>query len=760
MSPSGYTEHMKTIMMTDIIGFTELTRQKKDKIRELSQKHARVIGDAVAKQGGRIINIFGDSALVLFDHPLSAVKCALEIQLESIKDPCIPMRIALHCGEIITEGNEVYGDAINLTARILKLARVGNVLSSDDLYGILPPEAEFSLKSAGIFNLKYVGRPVEIYGLDHPGLTLPQVEAGEREISLLSSSVAVMPFVDIGVSSGEQFLGEGISEAIIHALSKLEGISIISRSSSFAFSKQHKDIKDAGRLLGVAHALEGSVQKYENKIRITAQLINTRTGFHEFSEIYDKELQDFFSIQEEIAWLIAWRLKQEISQKDKIHMALPRTSNTKALEYNFQARHLMAHPGKDDILRSIELFRRAIEEDPDFVLPYSGISICYIYLGALKYLDEEESYQKSEEYSSRAIQIDPTIPEAMVVHALSSFWVNNWNLTLGQEVVSNALRIAPGSAEIRLFKGMFALISGNKKDALIEILLANKLDPLNPNILSRLAYTYLCLEDFDQAHTCFRLAHNTAPFAMYINYIQAWSYLLQGQYERAESALKEVDTHKDVYQSVIGTQGYLDAKLGRAERAYEQIRQIKLLQEKENISFPNYNCALVYAGLNKTDEMFAYLERAFAEKPVHLMFIQADPFWDPYRSDQRYVQMVNRVFKRSPSSGIIVLHSETREKLRLQSDEILYIAAEDNYSRVVWTEGMKKHEKVLRSTLKQMEEQLSGSDMLRCHRSYLVNCSRYTLEGDSRGYKLTSIADPELIPVSRAYSKKIIERLT
>jgi adenylate cyclase len=747
-------------MMTDIVGFTELSRQKKQGIRELGQKHARVIGDSAAMYGGRIINIFGDSAVILFDLPLNSLKCAVEIQLESIKDPIIPMRIALHCGVIIAEGNEVYGDAINLTARILKLAKSGNVLCSEDLRHILLSESDYSLKSAGIFNLKYVEHPVEIYGVDHPGLSLPRVEAGEREISLLSSSVAVMPFLDIGVSSGEQFLGEGISDAIIHALSKLEGLSIISRSSSFAFSKQNKDIKEAGRLLGVAHVLEGSVQKYENKIRITAQLINTRTGFHEFSETYDKEVQDFFFIQEEIAWLIAWRLKQEISQKDKIQMALPRTSSTKALEYNFQARHLMAHPGKEDILRAIELFKRAIEEDPGFVLPYSGMSICYIYLGALKYLNEEESYQKSEEYSSRAIQIDPTIPEAMVVHALSSFWVNNWNLTLGQEVLSKALRVAPGSAEIRLFKGMFALISGNRKDALIEILLANKLDPLNPNILSRLAYTYLCLEDFDQAHTTFRLAHNTAPFAMYINYIQAWSYLLQGQYDRAESALKDVDTLKDVYQSVLGTQGFLDAKLGRLERAYEQIRQIKSLQEKGNISFPNYNCALVYAGLNKTDEMFAYLERAFAEKPVHLMFIQSDPFWDPYRSDQRYVHLVNRVFKRSPSSGEIVLCAETREKLRLQADDILYIAAEDNYSRVVWTEALKRKEKMLRSTLKQMEEQLLESHMLRCHRSYLVNCSRYTLEGDSRGYKLVSAADSEKIPVSRAYSKKIIERLT
>lgn len=759
MSPSAYTDHMLTIMMTDIVGFTEISRQKEEEIRALSQKHARMLKKAVSEQGGKIINIFGDSALAIFDRPAGALKCAIEVQRVSHLDPAVPMRIALHCGEIISEGNEVYGEAINLTARILKVATAGNVLCSDELQDLLANEAGFTLKSAGIFHLKYVERPVEIFGLDHPVLSLPQVSPADREVSLKASSLAVMPFISLGASEEDHVLGEGISEAIIHALSKLEGLSIISRSSSFAFSKHHTDLKEAARILGVAHVLEGSVQKHGSRIRISAQLINTTTGFHEFSETYDKDLQDLFTIQEEIAWLIAWRLKQEISQKEKAHMLLPRTSNAKAMEYNLQARHLMGHPGKEDIYHAIELFSCAIEEDPGYVSPYSGISICYTYLGALKYMDEEESYQKSAEYALRATQIDPELPEAMVVHALASFWTNDWNLERGQEIISEALRVAPGSAEIRLFKGMFALISGNKKDALVEILLANKLDPLNPNILSRLAYTYLCVEDFEQAHNYFRLAHNTAPFAMYINYILAWSYLLQGQYGRAESALREVDRKKDVYQSVVGTQGFLDARLGRVEEAYEKIRRIKVLQEKGDISFPNYNCALVYAGLNKTDEMFYYLKRAFSEKPVHLMFVQADPFWDPYRIDPRYVQMVNRVFKRSPSSGIIVLQSETREKLRLSSDDLLYISAEDNYSRVVWTDGNKGKEKVLRSTLKHLEEQLSGSDMLRCHRSYLVNCSRYQLKGDSRGYKLSSAADSRLIPVSRAYSKKIIERM-
>jgi len=162
--------------------------------------------------------------------------------------------------------------------------------------------------------------------------------------------------------------------------------------------------------------------------------------------------------------------------------------------------------------------------------------------------------------------------------------------------------------------------------------------------------------------------------------------------------------------------------------------------------------------LEKQDELLYHLEKAFAEKPVHLMFFQADPFWEKYRKDRRYQDLAGRVFRRSASSRRIRLHTETRETLSLQSEDILYIEAQDNYSRVVWTEGNRKKEKLLRTTIKNLEEQLSGTDILRCHRSYLVNCSRYSIYGDSRGFSMKSAVDSFKVPVSRLRSKEIIDR--
>ena len=303
------------------------------------------------------------------------------------------------------------------------------------------------------------------------------------------------------------------------------------------------------------------------------------------------------------------------------------------------------------------------------------------------------------------------------------------------------------------------LIEGNIEDALSEILLAKKLDPINSNTHTRLGYAYLCLKDFENARASFRQAHKIARLDLYFQFIIAWSYLLQNHYDQAERALSKVDEDKDGYQLKQGTLGYLHAKQGRPDKAYDQIQLINQLDEQGKLKFPNFNYTLVYAGLNRPDEMFYHLDKAFSERPISLMFIKADLFWEQYRQDRRYINLVNRVFNRSSATERITLHSETNETLNIQSDHILFIKAEVNYSRIVWIEGNKRKEKVLRATVKTLEKQLSGTSILRCHRSYLFNTSRYSISGDSRGYILKSQSDPFEVPVARSKSKEIINSM-
>jgi len=277
-------EEISAIMMTDIVGFTELTRQKESSIRKITLKHKAVLQDGVSRYRGRIINIFGDSSMAIFRSPVDAVNCAIEIQHSVNEDPVIPLRISLHYGKIINEGDEVFGESINLASRILKVAISNSILLSDSMKTLVENEPGTETRSIGVFNLKYVDRPVEIFGLVYKELVLPETKGKISEDTIHPNSIAVMPFVNLGNSRENDYLGEGISEAIINALAKLSGMYVTARSSSFSFKERNSDIKELGRILGVANILEGSVQMHENKLRVTAQLINSVTGFHVFSE--------------------------------------------------------------------------------------------------------------------------------------------------------------------------------------------------------------------------------------------------------------------------------------------------------------------------------------------------------------------------------------------------------------------------------------------------------------------------------------------
>jgi len=750
---------LAAIMFTDMVGYTALMQEDEQKAKKNRDRHRKILQEFVTKHQGTTLQHYGDGSLSIFNSSFEAVECAIQIQQELQTEPNIPLRIGIHTGDIVYDDEGIYGDSVNVASRIEGMAVAGSVLISDKAFDDIKNHHAFTTVSLGAFDLKNVKKPIEIYAITNKALKVPTEKEIKNKHRDKEKSLAVLPLVNISSDPENEFLSDGISEAIINTLTKLEGLFVTARTSSFSFKGQNKDIRELGKMLGVSYILEGSVQRYKNKIRVTAQLIDTISGFHIFSEAYDKELIDVFSIQDDIAWLIAEKLREKINLGEKHQLTSPKTNSIKALDYYMSGMQQMNTGAHPNILKAMELFQHSIESDPDFVLPYTGICMCYTFLGAWGFMDEAESNRKSNEYALKALDKDPNHPKALVVHALSSFWNNNWDLKIFETAIRKALKIAPGSSEVRLFHGIFMFIEGNIEDALIEILLAKKLDPLNSNIHTRLGYAYLCLKDFDTARDCFRKAHESVKLDRYFQFMIAWSYLIQNQYDQAESALSKVDEDKDGYQLKQGTEGYLYAKQGRFDLAYDKIQLIRDLGEQGKLKFPNYNYTLVYAGLNKLDEMFYHLDKAFSEKPVSLMFIRADPFWDPYRQDKRYINLVKRVFSRSSASERITLYGETSETLNLQIDNILFIQAEVNYSRVIWIEENMRKEKVIRATLKTLEEQLSGTSIVRCHRSYLFNASRYSISGDSRGYILKSQSDPFEVPVARSKSKEIITRL-
>jgi tetratricopeptide (TPR) repeat protein len=229
---------------------------------------------------------------------------------------------------------------------------------------------------------------------------------------------------------------------------------------------------------------------------------------------------------------------------------------------------------------------------------------------------------------------------------MSIFWISNWTLDTYAEALTKALKTAPGSAEVRLYYGVFRLIEGKVEKALSEILLAKKLDPLNSVILTRLGYTYLCVKEFELAREQFREAHALVKMDMYYQFMITWSYLLEEKYERAEAELQKIEEGKDGYHLKRGTAGYLHARLGRREEALQMVDEISSLDKEGKMRFSHLNLSLIYSGLDQREQMYSHLEKAFNEKAITLMFIQADPFWENYWKEARFKAIVDKAFHR------------------------------------------------------------------------------------------------------------------
>jgi adenylate cyclase len=271
---------LAAIMFTDMVGYTALMQQDEAKAKEKRDRHRKVLDELVTSHQGRILQFYGDGTLSIFGSAIEAVNCAVEIQKELRKDPYIPIRIGIHSGDIVYEDEGVYGDGVNVASRIENLSVAGGVLLSEKVYDEIQNHPYLKAVYVGKHNLKNVMRPVKIFAVTTDGLTIPTIQEIAAKSNGGGKSIAVLPFVNMSGDPENEYFSDGITEEILNALTKVDGLLVTSRTSSFVFKGKNEDIRQIGEKLNVTHVLEGSVRRAGNKVRITAQLINTSDGYH------------------------------------------------------------------------------------------------------------------------------------------------------------------------------------------------------------------------------------------------------------------------------------------------------------------------------------------------------------------------------------------------------------------------------------------------------------------------------------------------
>jgi pentatricopeptide repeat protein len=659
----GQQRQLAAILFTDIEGYTAIMQQDERRALELKDRHRAVIQKEHELNNGRIIQYYGDGTLSVFRSAVQAVQCALSMQLQFQQDPRVPVRMGLHIGDVIVEEKHVFGDGVNMASRIESLGVAGSVLLSDKVHDEILNHPEFKTVSMGVYQLKNIQRIVEVFALDHKGLVVPRSNslvgkteprkkatgrAGETELaippkaSIPGKSIAVLPFVNMSNDPEQEFFSSGIAEEIINALSSLKELKVAGRTSSFQFSDQQVDLASIREKLGVSTVLEGSVRKQDNRLRITVQLINTEDGFHLWSEKYDRNIDDLFAIQDEIAMAVQQKLRLTLLENDRDTMTKTYTNNMEAYELYLKGRFYINRRGAS-IITGIRYFQQAIEMDPLFALAHAGYADGHLLSAFYGLVPPKPAMVRAKESAEIAIRLDPTLPEPYC--SLGYYYAcAEWNWAEAERHFLTSIDINPKFAQGHLWYGLvyLAWVKGDFARAEKHGLIAKELDPLSSITYAvHGAILYAAGKNEEALASCregLKLDGNSFLCRIYEGNV----YVAQGRYEEAvvafTHAMKISNRHHFAQNGLITSY----CRLGDYNKARALMENLKDRGEKVYVS--SVFTGLSAAFLNDIDEAYAFIEKGVEERDPVLVAIKYE-HWVPdnIRENPRFNKLLEKI---------------------------------------------------------------------------------------------------------------------
>ncbi len=637
---------LAAIMFTDMVGYTALMQKDEKKAKALRDRHRSVLEEIITKHQGRILQYYGDGTLIIFGSAIESVLCAVEIQRELQKEPVIPLRIGIHSGDIVYDDEGVYGDGVNIASRIEALSISGAVLISDKLYGEIKNYPTLLAESMGSYQLKNVMEPIEIFALTNPGLKVPsQLQLKIKEGYKEKNSIAVLPFINMSTDPENEYFSDGITEEILNALTKIEGLKVTSRTSSFAFKGKNEDIREIGNKLNVNFVLEGSVRKSGSMVRITAQLINTKDGYHLWSDVFNRNLEDIFQVQDEISRKIANKMRERFAG-DSAGECMVKTPTSNLVAYNDYLKGIFYFNKwtPEDLSKSITFFKEAIRKEENFALPYSGLSNSYLVLAATGNMKPITAYENAKQYALAALEKDSNITESHISLALVKIFYDwDWNGAL--KSLKTARELNPGAVYVHYAFSYYYRALGKIDDCLEETIKAHNLDPLSLIINNALGENLLFANRFDDAENQFKRTLELNPEFRSAIWNLGFVYLFEGNFEKALGLFEEARRQcGDDLKGFKGQApiGFAYALMGNKEAAEECINKIKEREKAEPDIPLNLDYALIYKGLKDYDKVFYYLEKAAEERNGGILFIGKNPGWKDVHSDPRFKELIRR----------------------------------------------------------------------------------------------------------------------
>jgi TolB-like protein len=530
---------LRAILAADVVGYSRLTGVDEEGTHFRLKEHLRVLVDpSIAEHRGRVVKNTGDGVLVEFGSVVDALRCALNVQRGMAErnknlppDERIEFRIGINVGDIILDSGDIFGDGVNVAARLEALAEPGGICLSDDAQRQLRGKLDIAFEDAGEHRLKNIAWPVRIYRVrpggaaakPRPALALPD-----------KPSIAVLPLQNLSGDPEQEYFADGMAEDIITALSRFRNLFVISRNSSFTYKGHAVDVKQVGRELGVRYVLEGSVRKAANRVRITAQLIDATTGAHLWADRFDGALEDIFELQDQVTERVVGAIAPKLEQAEIERAKRKPTESLDAYDCYLRA-HATIHPwtraGNEEAL---ELFYRGIALDPGFAAAYAMAAWCRVQRKAGGWMQEGE-IAETERLARRAAELGKNDAVALSAAGFALAYVVH-DVTRGIAFIDRAVTLNPNLAWAWLYSGWARIWLGQPDTAIEHFAHAMRLSPLDPliaDVQAATAYAHFFAGRYEEAASWAGRAVD-APTA---SYVAAAANALAGHLEEARQAV-------------------------------------------------------------------------------------------------------------------------------------------------------------------------------------------------------------------------------
>jgi len=611
---------LTAILAADVVGYSRLMgANETGTLAALKTLRTDFIDRKIAEHQGRIVKVTGDGMLVEFPSVVSAVACAAEVQRGMRdrnagipQDRRIEFRIGVNLGDVIVEGEDIFGDGVNVAARLESIAKPGGITISGSVRDHVGNRLDLVFEDMGEQTLKNIERPIRVYSVSlSPAARDFKDAAPAQQEQLERPSIAVLPFNNMSGDPEQEYFSDGITEDIITDLSKVSGLFVVARNTAFTYKGKPVKVQQVGQELGVAFILEGSVRKAASRVRVTGQLISSKDGGHVWADRYDRDLTDIFAIQDDITHAIVEQLKVKLLPQEKKSIGQTPTDSVEAYTYYLRGRQFLHRHSKSYYQLARRMFAKAVELDPLYARAYAGIADCDSFL--FLHYNVNVAIDSILATSAQALALEDGLAEAHASRALA--------LSLGQRYdeamaeFERAIALDPNSFEAHYFYARACFAQGKLERAAVLFEHAAEIKPDDYQPLCLLIHIYRSLDRHGDSESAARRG-----------------------IERAE---KELNVHpENPRPAYLGATAL--AALGETDRAKEWASRALAIDPDDVLT--QYNVACVYSLLGDIESAFDLLERLLPHANHETKaWIKHDSDFDALRSHPRYQKVLELI---------------------------------------------------------------------------------------------------------------------